>query len=143
MSESQNEQRKKIQLQLFISQLRSVPVEKPLLDYIKFAQLSVLCSFWMYLQHSVAWYIFLFIHIPNLSSFLYQGLQHSDIKKKNYRTTCLQIVLDFVFVCVKKEKSKGQVYHYWCSNISNGFRLSWYSSKTILAKILEQIQPSC
>lgn len=110
MSDSQNEQRKKIQLQLFneassanykVSQLR-----KPLLDYIKFSQSSVLCSFWMNLQHSFTWYIFLFIHIPDLFSFLYWGLQHSDIKKKNYRTTCLQIVLAFVFVCVRKEKSK-------------------------------------
>lgn len=110
MSDSQNEQRKKIQLQLFnedssanykVSQLR-----KQLLDCIKFSQSSVLCYFWMYLQHSFTWYILLFIHVPDLFSFLYQGLQHSDIKKKNYRTTCLQIVLDFVFVCVRKEKSK-------------------------------------
>lgn len=82
----------------------------------------------------------MFIHIPDFFSFLYQGLQDSDIKKKNCRTRCLQIVLHFVFVCVRKEKSKGQVYHYWCSNISNGFRLSIkYSSKTILARIPEQV----
>lgn len=110
MSDSQNEQREKYSYSFFMrifSKLQSVLVEKPLLDHIKFAQPSFCVP-----SGCVCNIVSLSIYFCSFASpiffpFLYQGLQHSDIKKKNYRTTCLQIVLDFVFVCARKEKSKG------------------------------------
>ena len=87
----------------FISGLHSVPVKKPLFDYIKPVLSWLLCSLCLHLQHSSTWCISLH-SFAQYFFFLYQWWQNSNIKNKTHRSTCLQIVLELFFLCVLERK---------------------------------------